>query len=247
VRGRRAWRAIGGLFLGACTLDLSSVPEPRPVVTPTRDAGEDSRQDTGTAPASLDAGSTAPDATMIDDAAQRAKHVACSKRVPEVLPTAPPVLADAAGRPLFDYFHELDCDDEAVQSYPTCASYDGSGPFLCDACVGSPELEARFCQSDAIPGPTCAPLLTGEGACLSCVPLEAKRRACCEGIDELCTRWPYKGTSMLGGPCAIHDDCEPGLVCLASQSDQPVGFGRCSCPDAYEPPPAHCREERLPL
>jgi hypothetical protein len=69
----------------------------------------------------------------------------------------------------------------------------------------------------------------GELGCWICGPLEARARACCDGLPGFdCRGWPYPSDGPPGAICARHLDCQPGLLCAAPANGS--GYGICACP-----------------
>jgi hypothetical protein len=77
-------------------------------------------------------------------------------------------------------------------------------------------------------------------SCLAVVRDTDKAHACCSGlIPELdCQRWPFEGTRAPGESCAVHADCQAGLLCIAEglveldpvPEGEPNPYGLCLCP-----------------
>jgi hypothetical protein len=159
-----------------------------------------------------------------------AKHPACDEPLPEPLPESPPVATTPGGRPEFDQFLELDCDQ--FQDQASCTA-DDRAPFACARCLSAREdtaPERAVCVPLAQRG--CIVVAHG-GGCLSCVAPEAKARACCLGLDIDCRPWPFDAGSGPGELCARHDDCQPGLLCKALPEER--RFGLCTCPERAPP------------
>jgi hypothetical protein len=219
--------------LTACTLDLASVSEPPSL-------------------AALDAGESVADAAsedgeVADSQVPIVKHASCAMPLPDPMPSEPRITTDAAGRPLFDYWRDFSCDDPDVAGYPTCAGYAGE-PIACELCTRASGLCTGSGGAYAAPGD--APLVARSDGCVMGVPLEAKRKACCDGSDQFCVGWPFDGTAKPGQPCAVHADCEPGLTCVSPQTliegDRgPFGYGLCVCPFTRIAP-EDCVTTRLP-
>lgn len=157
------------------------------------------------------------------------QHPACSQPSPSPLPPLPEVNQTASGRPGFDLWRDVDCDVAAA--------------YLCGA-AGTGEVcqKLTIClTSDPAEGGACTYLdadlwCDGEGEamgfrdaeCWMCAPVESHAAACCAGLGGFdCRTWPYPSNGAQGTVCAVHEDCEPGLVCGASNGK---GFGICQCP-----------------
>jgi hypothetical protein len=186
----------------ACHVDIDAIPVgPAPIPA---DAG---------ALARAEAGAAAP------------THAACTEPAPETPPDAPAVASTAAGRPEFDLYRDLDCDELA--QIARCDQPDLSDPYACSHCLGASDAPAQaVCVPRARRG--CVPVFHGPG-CISCVAPEVKARACCLGLDLDCRAWPFDASSGPGQPCARGSDCEPGLLCAAVAGE--TRFGLCSCPE----------------
>ena len=213
--------------LGGCDFAPFAVDIPR-----SHDAGQGSSMMPAEAGA-RDAGP--PDAAPPPDASEPDPrlHASCAAALPEVLPAPPPVPLDASGRPLFDLYRNVSCDDAAQQP-------------LCDENTLCPsEFGASCVQSSASDPGICAyhddntgriPFTLDEGRCVTWGVLAVHQRACCAHIPGVdCRAWPYgqaqSRTSKIGELCARHGDCEPGLLCKAFYE-----VGLCSCPDSDEEP-----------
>jgi hypothetical protein len=226
--------AVG--LITACRLDLDDVRAPR---------GESSHDAGGPESGALQDGAVF-DGKDGGEPEGPVHHEACAMPLPSVLPPEPFVAMDARGRPVFDYYRDLPCDDPVVEGYPTCEEYAGQPAIECVYCAGA----TRLCQTwnSQVPGERCAPLTMADPSCVTCVPPAAKRRACCEGLDPSCEPWPFEGKVKTGGACAVHADCEPGLVCIVSpeplSESVHYAYGLCACPEAPYPA-TQCSVERV--
>jgi len=151
----------------------------------------------------------------------------CEHAMPAIKPSVPDVNSDGWGRPLFDTWMDLSCDDTAhIQD---C---DASNPCDDAVClIGTPGGHG-VCAPSGDEDIWC----DGEGEvmtyydhlCWLCVDLAVHAAACCRYPNEFdCREWPYKGSSTPGDACARHNDCMDGLVCGRHRG---LGYGICQCP-----------------
>lgn len=181
------------------------------------------------------------------------RHDLCGNGMPIPPPPVPLVRSDPSGRPNFDLWRDLPCEEDT----PLCTPGDG-----CPSCLRGQEAApsgvcAKYGDIDA----SC----DGEGEVLShfdqkcwiCAPIVTHARACCAGLPGFdCRVWPYPGDGKPGMVCARHEDCEPGLVCGAGYLDPRVcgeddgachvaqarggGYGLCQCPGIGVQQPGIC-------
>lgn len=197
------------LSSAACQLQFGDLPISD--VTPPRDGGD------------RDA---LPDVGSPGEAGQQVMHPACNLPFPRSAPAEPDLPVDPTGRPAFDWWRDVDC--EQLSETPACSSSDANQD--CAACLGEPPRPACATSSDSdlCFGPSNA-VAAFESQCTACLTVESKARACCgggSGVD--CRPWPFEGTSAVRGLCARHTDCEPGLLCSSEPS---WTFGVCTCPE----------------
>ncbi len=216
---RRLWQQGLYLALGLCAMVACDFEVNVEVAPPSgRDGGRDSSSDgsmvDASSPSVRDAGE------LTDGALPR--HVACNEPLPARLPASPRVRSDATGRPYFDKFRDTDC--AMLPDVQRCIEAERPDD-VCPICA-VPDLEMDgFCFE--IPYSTNdLPVTFRGGQCLVGTTLQSKARVCCEGSREFdCRAWPYPQNSKRGELCSVHEDCEPGLVCI-----QAGEYGLCACP-----------------
>jgi hypothetical protein len=176
----------------------------------------------------IDPSATTEETTAIDTTTGPAgpQHRACELPFPGSAPALPDVNADDDGTPLFDAWTKIACDD--VAAIPTCG---GEGDPSCSRCVRGEVDGVGVCTQ-----PDIDIWCDGEGeainfqghACWICVDPKLHAQACCEGLPGFdCRTWPYPADGPQGSVCAVHEDCEPGLICGAHKGS---GYGICQCP-----------------
>lgn len=234
------------LAFGGCNfaLDINTRQEPvfsaLPDAGPQSDAGQpESRDDAGSGPRPYNPGvyPSYPDASVVEpwDASSPVpgpQHTACKVPAPATLPSLPSINSDAAGRPAFDFWRDRSCGE--VEGYPLCGEPSIIADYGCGSCMhgvaGSSEGVCNYGDADSWCDGEGELLSFRDGACHICAPIEAKARACCEGLVGFdCRAWPYPGDSKPGQACARHEDCESGLVCKQGGT----GYGLCLCPDIF--------------
>lgn len=86
-----------------------------------------------------------------------------------------------------------------------------------------------------------APTSYRVGACVTHLSKEQHAALCCADVPGVdCELWPRTTPSVLGAVCERDEQCEVGLVCVATSQKCPTGqcsyanasFGRCACPEA---------------
>lgn len=196
----------------------------------------------------------APDSSQTTDDSGQAEPDGGAREVPILHPacdwpavrsidsTKVLVKTDARGRPGFDWWRDLTC--QQASHLETCTQDVSGRSATCLACVlGTPDSGVGLCSSDAIPvlcdfEPNHAVAgMPGQG-CVLCGDLRLRKRACCEqlaGFD--CRAWPYPANTGPGQPCARHGDCEPGLMCRIVYDRT---YGICSCPETVSAPVVPC-------
>jgi hypothetical protein len=252
ARLERAWnRALrpqcSVLFLlpliAACQININGVP-----LVVDRDRPDDSHD--GAVKHDQDAEVTPSDADVEHDAASDAsaltdsgpdgdaaslppQHASCTMPNTASDLEALVVPTDARGRPSFDWWRDISCEEVTV--WETCTPDLNGRSRDCEQCIRGDELaETGLCLGDyrpafceSINNQTVGEL--SEKGCLFCADNRMRRHACCNQIAGFdCRSWPYPSNSELGGLCARHADCEPGLVCKTI-ADWP--FGSCTCPE----------------
>lgn len=154
-------------------------------------------------------------------------HSCCTQPLPAMMPSLPMVNQAADGRPLFDVWRDLACpvevwtcdiDDPATCLPWNCLRMNEKGEGVC--VYGDVDSECNG-EGEAVG--------YRDGQCWICMPAVVHKAACCEGIDGVdCRTWPFPADGRPGMVCARHEDCEPGLICGASQGS---GYGICQCPE----------------
>jgi hypothetical protein len=154
------------------------------------------------------------------------QHAICSQPFPDVAPALPQVNMTAEGRPKFDLWRDIEsCDPELVcQKDSDCGG--GFGKCLIGESGGKGVCTSAdfdiWCDGEG------EAIGFGDGACFACSPAEVHAAACCEEVSGFdCRAWPFDADSAPGMLCAVHEDCEPGLVCAESKGS---GYGICQCP-----------------
>ena len=217
---------LGALVHASCVFEPIVMPES----ARTHDAGMERsdgghEQDAqGESDAPMDSGSPKPDAA----APGPIRHASCIASLPEELPEQPAVSVSATGRPWFDTYRDIRCDD--LTDYPTC---EGDSDCPGSTCV---HLEGArgVCHSTWRES---APLVLSfdGGRCITKVPFEAQAKACCAHLPGFaCNEWPYEAPVGPGEACSRHADCQAGLICeqAVALSESPVdGLGVCVCPE----------------
>jgi hypothetical protein len=216
----------GAQALVGCVFEPIIMPESRPAHdggTPHPDAGHESVGD-AEPEAHDDGGARA----VAPDAGGPIRHRSCIATLPEQLPEEPSVSVSATGRPWFDTYRDIACDD--LTDYPTCESDTDCPGSTCVHRAGQPGVcHSTWRQT--------SPLMLSfdDGRCITTVPFEAQARACCARLEGFeCRMWPYHQDGLPGQACSRHGDCQPGLVCqqASSLSETPVyGLGVCRCPE----------------
>lgn len=168
-------------------------------------------------------------------------HRECAEAPPSPLPPLPPINMLATGRPAFDTWRDIPC--EQVDA-PLCSEGE-SPPWECGSCIlgvaGANDGVCNYFDADNSCDGEGEAIGFGEGTCQVCGPVEARARACCEGLEGFdCRSWPYDADGRPGTICARHEDCEPGLVCAAPSGG--AGYGVCACPGVLPSSPSHCGE-----
>lgn len=156
-----------------------------------------------------------------------ALHPACELPFPEPTPALPDVRVDDDDRPRFDEWTKIACDD--VAALPTCGAE--GDPSCTGMCLEGVAGEVGVCGFSDIDiwcdGEGEAINYQGYG-CWVCVQPTLHAQACCAGLPGFdCRTWPYPADGPQGSVCAVHEDCEPGLVCGAHKGS---GYGICQCP-----------------
>jgi hypothetical protein len=220
-------------------------PSPRLDAASANDGGTDADTAEVLHDAAMDASVSADSSTETDAQAADAeveaggpepepiRHAACSTDRPWPLPAAPRLKVNASGRPSFDFWRDMSCDE--VADYPLCSAeyLEGNSSWQCGSCWIGEEGGEGVCNFSGVSASSCdsvGELLTlREGLCGTCIPVAAHTRACCADLPGFdCRAWPYPADSKPGQACAEHSDCEPGLICR----DSGYQAGVCVCPGA---------------
>ncbi len=221
------------IFTMACQLDVGAVPvgTSRDAATRELDARvmtdeHDSARDSGRVSLPAGAGQSTQDPGPENNAgdsgpAAPVRHATCPL-VATDLRDPKSIAVDATGRPLFDLYRDIACED--VASHPVC---DQDAPCAGASCIQSGEAPGVCEDSRNLNNFV---LTMDGGRCHEQTSRAAHAKACCEGLQGFdCRAWPYASTSKPGELCARSLDCEPGLVCEPYFTS---GFGLCLCPDA---------------
>ncbi len=211
------------LALG-CSFDLSDVPVRIPPDAGKRGISADSGQATGGRDAGvLDGGSAGTPDAGLPPPVSPVRHASCAIAAPSPLPLAPQILTDARGRPVFDRYRDISCEEAADSA--TCTQVLDCGPG--SRCILLDQPGIGVCgdrQAEVYPA-----MSFDDGRCVTHRSDLAHARACCDGLPGFdCRVWPYQQSSTPGQLCARHEDCELGLVCKERRYS---GVGLCVCPD----------------
>jgi len=159
----------------------------------------------------------------------------CERALPETLPEVPTIRENATGRPLFDLWRDVSCDDATEAELCSEASGIGGASSGCGGLCfrGEPSAEDGVCSYGDI-DVSCdgegEVIGYNDGQCWMCSPPRVHARACCEGFAGFdCRAWPFPADGKPGMVCARHDDCEAGLVC-GPGGTYASGYGICQCP-----------------
>jgi len=200
------------------------------------DAGRAYEQTTDPAEApdaSNPAASTETQGSEQNAGGSRKHHINCELPLDEPLPELPEVPMTADGRPLFDTWRDMDCEEAEAQT--SLCSGAGTQPGACILGDSGGQGVATFGDVDTRCDGEGPVIGHHHGQCWVCSPVEVHARACCEmlaGFD--CRAWPYPADGKPGMVCARHGDCEPGLLCGAG-GDYAGGYGICQCPGLSGP------------
>lgn len=159
---------------------------------------------------------------------ERLRHESCAEPILADVPREPDLATDARGRPLFDSWTLLGC--EQVADYPICEAYQAmTGAPACYQCLGADDAGGGVCAPSPSDEPRelCVPLHDLKRDCWLCVPPAAKAQACCLGLGVDCKTSDAANLSGPGQACAHHTDCEPGLLCVDGESFEAK---LCACP-----------------
>ncbi len=217
----------------ACTLDLTGVPvrsrRAADLDAGQRDAGSvfaDSGGNEQGPKGKGDAGDddTSDETEVPDSGMERAppQHATCAVALPADLREDLQVEVGPTGRPIFDLYRDISCDQAA--SHPTCSNSSECEDGFC-AIGGAQQI--GYCRPDT--STPLSPTTFDSGACLDWLPLPARKKACCDevpGVD--CRPWPFETKSGPRLLCATQKDCELGLVC---KQYAPSSIAVCVCPD----------------
>lgn len=165
------------------------------------------------------------------------RHVSCVEALPERLPPVPPFNAIRGGRPAFDQWRDIECDDFLTRSI--CRTDADCGSLRCLPLAEDGLGVCTFGDIDIWCDGEGEVMSYGDGGCYTCLPPEHHAAACCEGVEGVdCRAWPFPSDGPPGTPCARHEDCEPGLLCGRGPGS---GYGLCQCPEGdLEDPEATC-------
>lgn len=174
------------------------------------------------------AGNDSGTASGEDESTADAHHPACDSPFDD--PKLPRVNTGPDGVPRFDQWRGLDCT-AAKLKYPACG---GPNDPSCGqgACLrfGGERGVCTLADIDIWCDGEGEVISYGDFACWMCSPLEVHAAACCRGLAGFdCRQWPFPADGPPGAPCAVHDDCEAGLVCGSHAGE---GYGVCMCPEA---------------
>jgi hypothetical protein len=237
-------------FCAACQININGVP-----LVLDGNESDDDRLDGAVAPddeelTPSDADVEHPDGSTTDggeDAATRPvpglpHHATC--KWPNVETDRETVLVptDARGRPSFDWWRDITCEE--TSDYETCTPDLNGRSRECDQCIrGDSSAASGLCIGPygpdfCIEGTHSIAVELNPRGCLVCADPRLRQHACCNQIAGFdCRSWPYPGNSTVGGLCARHADCEAGLMCKTQ-----VGwrFGTCTCPELTGPAYSEC-------
>ncbi len=165
-----------------------------------------------------------------------ARHGCCEEPAVCPLPVVPRVNMDDGGRPLFDSWRDVACEDAA--SLLCTGESSNCWPHTCFPLAWSGEGVCAYPDGDSSCDGEGEAVGYGGGHCVFCLPPESLAAACCAGLDGVdCRAWPFPADGKPGMICARHEDCEPGLICGPAWG---TGYGICQCPEHYHllPSPA---------
>jgi hypothetical protein len=174
------------------------------------------------------------------------RHPACAVALLAKLPAVPKVNQDTTGRPHFDRWRDLGCEE--LGDTLLCSEAGGQGGAT-SACSGLCLLGRPTADDGVCTYPDIDRSCDGEGEvvgyadgqCWVCAPPDVHARACCEGLPGFdCRAWPFPANGKPGMVCARHEDCEPGLLC-GPGGTYSAGYGICQCPGVDLEPAALCR------
>lgn len=159
-------------------------------------------------------GETTGGSSESGDTGEVVQHASCQAPLPDPLPALPHVKF-AGDTPTFALWQALACDDPEVAGAPTCSQDSDCAGENCVDFTGSAGVCSYadidiWCDGEGeVMGST-------DGACWICLEPFEHARACCDdpngGFD--CRSWPFTDTpGIVGQVCAVHEDCQAGLVC----------------------------------
>jgi hypothetical protein len=227
----RTARLVMGLLvtMAGCVIGKSSLGETSP-----DDESEAGGSDSGdTAPSDTEPGNTSIDPGTSSASGDSGggggggHNAACSSPAPIPLPALPAINTLPSGAPAFTAWESLTADCDALIGIASAC--EGGCPGS-DQCIGNGHGVCAtgdvdiWCDGDGE--------ATGFGEeCFVCLSAAQHARGCCVFPDAFdCRTWPFAGTSGRDMICAVHEDCQMGLVC-SSPSTTATGYGVCRCPE----------------
>lgn len=229
--------ALGWMLVGGCVASNSSLGDDLEgssgaQETTGSESGESSETNSDASMSSTSAATTSsttePSETEGETGMAAITHPACMNPFPDPAPALPAVNVAPDGSPLFSKWQDLTCADPSVQAEQSC-----SDDSECESnnCVklGGAEGVCSYADIDIWCDGEGEVTGTSTGTCWICMPIEAHARACCDGIEGFdCRTWPFvEEPGIPGQVCALHEDCEAGLVCSETAG---TGYGICACP-----------------
>ncbi len=242
------WRGNALLLLAlvasACQININGVPlaQGRDLPDHERADAEPAHDAEVTPSDGAVEGEGAPDAEQLSDggdgsdAARALRHPSCQQASTATDLTSLLVDTDARGRPSFDWWRDLSCEE--VAGHETCTLDLNGRSARCEGCLRSADdADVGLCVKEPSPlfcddTPNHGVIALASKACLFCGDNRLHRYACCHQIEGFdCRSWPFPGNSGPQGLCARHADCEPGLMCKTGALGR---FATCMCPETEQ-------------
>lgn len=164
------------------------------------------------------------------DTGEVVQHASCQAPLPDPLPALPHVKF-AGDTPTFALWQALACDDPAVAGAPTCGQDSDCASDNCVDFTGSAGV-CSYADIDIWCDGEGEVMGSADGACWICLEPFEHARACCDdpnaGFD--CRAWPFTDEpGAIGKVCAVHEDCELGLVCSEPKWYSTINHNGQSC------------------
>lgn len=142
------------------------------------------------------------------------QHASCQAPPPSPLPPLPHVNF-TGDTPDFALWQAFACDDPEVAGEQSCGQDSDCASDNCVTFTGSAGV-CSYADIDIWCDGEGGVMGSADGACWICLEPMQHARACCDdpdgGFD--CRAWPFTDTpGIVGQVCAVHEDCEPGLLC----------------------------------